>query len=211
MNALFVDWIRGRRLGVSLIVVLLIAMAGMTMLGTIVYILNVSSGSSRVSSRQTEEYNILQKAVEQGKAILRDRMGNSDPPPRWTDKYGGEADITDSDTLLIENGIVVSSNVRVLGQGTAALEVRVFDMQYNPERVRISDDHELSLLPPSITLEAPSEWWSPDVLEPGSENADSSGTANNAGVYLIRATLTFPDGETKTIDTAVVQSNGATS
>ena len=75
----------GARRGFSLIVVLLVSLAGLSLLGGIVYMIDTSSGSSRFSVSQDMEYNVMQQGVEEGKAELRRRVAAvSADLPHWS-------------------------------------------------------------------------------------------------------------------------------
>lgn len=200
--------------GFSLIIVLIISVIGMSLLGATVYMLGAFSGYSRASISHNTEYNVMQQAIEQGRGMLRDRMNNTDPPPRWTDKANATPRIGSVDMLLIPDGRVIDRRLGAveLGGRPGRLVVRIFDMQYDPALVD-KDEAMIAELPGSFILSAQEEWVNEETSAPIMEDVVFTGTANNAGVYLIRATLEFDvDGDgavdtIKGIDSAVVQSN----
>ena len=113
---------------------------------------------------------------------------------------------------------------------SGTMTVKIYDMQYDAENVPpgITEDQR-NLLPPSMTLYGsgrastvrdPASWVDPgsagrtvdgDVLVGNGGNDEGrivSGSATNAGVYLIRAYLTTDQRERPTmLDTAVIQAN----
>lgn len=193
--------------GFSLVTVLIVCIVGIALLGGIFYMFGGFVPASGVAQAHNAEYNVLQQGVERGKAILRDRMDNLDPPPRWTDKPGATPTIDSVDMLLIPNGKVIDENVgrdRLLGK-SGRLVVQIYDAQYDATLINITDSDELAKLPPSLIIPAQASWDPPNPLDP--DKADTtSGISGNAGAYLIRATLDI-DGEVRVFDSAVIQSN----
>ena len=209
--------LRGKR-GFYLIAVLIISMVGMAMVGGMLYSFQTFTGGARVVFSDTAVNNILEDGVEKGRAILKARMNNTDPPPRWMDKDGLDADspIPDVDTLLLDDGIVYEADLsgRDLAGKTGSVRVEIFDMQYDPAKneVQITDQEELMRLPHSFMIKGSYEDWI--QRNPKSEGGEVTGTSGaspvNAGAYLIRATLEIESGvdrEVKTLETAVVQTN----
>ena len=200
------QWRRCRR-GFSLVTVLLVTIIGVALLGGIFFMLGTFAPASAVSVAQGAEYNVLQQGVERGKAILKERMDNEDPPPLWTDKPDATATIDSVEMLLIPNGKVIDENVGKdkLSGRSGRLVVCIYDVQYDPNLVNITDPNKLALLPPSLVIPAPSIWRETKPLDPD-ESAPPAGLSGNAGAYLIRATLDI-GGEIKMFDSAVIQSN----
>ena len=64
----------------------------------------------------------------------------------------------------------------------------------------------LAALPPSVCLRTGSAVTN-ESMEPGAALPGGNGTAQNAGVYLIRATITFANEVTNKIDAAVIQNS----
>jgi hypothetical protein len=233
-----------KRKGFSLIVVLIISLIGLSIAGVALQFLVSSGGSGRVSSSLAAKYNILQNAVEEGRALLKLSMNHTGEPHRYhhKDSIAENDPITDSSILLLTdspsptdypdvdfplgNAITRSLNKTELGRvgvfgDSGLLTVRIYDMQYDPGLVaevgngagEISPE-ELRLLPPSVSLSGADNF---DVAittdAPDYERSIGHGvSANNAGVYLIRATLSVasaggsPD-QTWRVETSVVQAN----
>jgi hypothetical protein len=173
--------------------------------------------------------------VEEGKAILKKSMDNTDDPPRFFDKAGIAEDeiITDPDILLLDNaysggyplGVAVNRplNDTMLGRlgitgHSGTLTVRIYDMQYDPENVNDSalTTDGLNLMPPSVIATGADDWrgGGPTTFDPDKKKpvAGGGGGANNTGVYLIRATLNVNGAVASTnkmwmLDTAIIQSN----
>jgi hypothetical protein len=225
---------RGRK-GFSIIGVLLISVACVTVAGITISLLDSSSGAGRASTGSAVVYNYLQEAVEEGKAILKKSMDNTNPPPKYTDKAGVTDGtwIDESVTLLLSDtpsgishplGHAINrdlSQAALKGKGISGsggnLLVRIYDMQYKPDRVTIPLEQttDLSLLPPSLKISGGGSWGNAlvDAIGPDEEPLnDGSGTgdASNAGVYMVRATLTVngASGAKKwMLESAVIQSN----
>ena len=107
---------RGARRGFSLIVVLLVLLAGLSLLGGIVYMIDTSSGSSRFSVSQDMEYNVMQRGVEEGKAELRRRVAAvSVDLPHWS-STPDESIPSSLSSLLIPNGTLLRSEERRVGK-----------------------------------------------------------------------------------------------
>jgi hypothetical protein len=195
-----------KRSAFSLLAVLVIAMVGMAIVGAIMHTFQSSVGATHVVISKKLEYNLLQDGVEKGKSILKSRMNNTDPPPR-----GVNMDNIDSlDDLLLEDGVVYTRNLggSDLAGGTGRIVVQIFDMEYNPANVHITEPGEMEKLPPSILLGSVGGRY-------GDEEVDirnpSGGGSSNSGAYLIRATLEINDAHgdkrIKVLDTSILQSN----
>jgi hypothetical protein len=141
-------------------------------------------------------------------------MDNANPPPRYTDKEGIDDNThIDSDSvLLIEDGLVVDRSLRKgdLGKlGIAGeegkLTVRIYDMQYDPEKVRQSG--RMLWIPPSLTLRgSKGEIVIGDALAPEEAEIAPEGESANVGVYLLRASIEI-DGRVTNLDSSVMQAN----
>ena len=223
----------GRRNGFSLIIVLIIALIGFAFVGATLQITALSAGGGRVSSAGNTRYNILQNAVEEGKAALKRAMDNDLPPLTYAGSHPSHLStpaatpppiFSSFDELLVDysfnsslgRGVVLTSNLgrRELGRygirgSSGVLDVRIFDMQYNPISVGGLNANQQRWLPPSLILSqiSASAGTNPSAINP--EEAPSGLFASsNAGVYLIRATLTVEGRqEPSVLDTAVIQSN----
>jgi type II secretory pathway pseudopilin PulG len=217
----------GRR-GFSLITVLIIAIIGVAIVGVTMQLMTSSSGAGRVASAAVTKYNILQAAVEEAKAVLKENMDNTNPPPRYfktsPTPITASTDITSSDMLLIETdliaqgpGIAVKRTLTRtdLGQlGIAGnngdLSVAIYDMQYEPARVRVDlmSSADVARLPPSINLKGDADWDPSVRVKVAEEKAAGllGGNATNMGVYLIRARLVL-NGSEDTLDSSLMQSN----
>jgi hypothetical protein len=217
------SWLNSGNRGFSLIVVLVIAIFGLTMAGFLFQLSANAAGAGRSASAKELKYNILQDGIEIGKAELRKLVENAPEIPKYTDKFGGvEPDeILNVDTLLIEDGEVVREtwDKRRLGRlgiaGDRALfKVRIYDMQYKAElvpglasgRIKKSD---IELLPPSLIVSAgggSSNSGAPLEMDEAVLPSETGGSATNAGAYMIRASLEL-GGRESMLDTAVIQAN----
>ncbi|MDR3354323.1 MAG: hypothetical protein LBO21_04745 [Synergistaceae bacterium] len=201
-----------RKRGFSLVIVLGIAIAGMSLLGGMMYTIQSFSGAARVAVSDGVIYNILQDGVERGKARLKELMHNTNPPPLWTDKPGVNHDdpISSVEDLLLVSGNVPSPNLNPneFGGKTGSVKVEIFDMQYDTTKVTISNPEELAKLPPSYILSAGGPLvTSGSSLDPGKSKGSGGGPPPQCGVYLIRATLEIDGREEKVLETSVIQSN----
>jgi hypothetical protein len=91
-----------------------------------------------------------------------------------------------------------------IDEDRAGLYVKVYDMQYSPELAQASPN---SGMPPSVRINTSA----PQTMGPTPDVDDesfSTGSASNAGAYLIRATLEI-GGRRTVLETAVIQSNTA--
>jgi hypothetical protein len=208
--------ISGGKSGFSLIAVLLIALVGMSLVGGMMYTLQSYAGKSSVVLSDTVLDNILEDGLERGRAALKARMMNEDPPPRWTDKpgLGVDSDIDSVETLLLEDGTVYTATQNLFGK-TANIKVEIFDMQYDPapakNAVKITDPEELKLIPHSLMLKGVVDDWDDENPELPGGGPLTSDPPVNGGAYLIRATLEVLDSgnnrEVKILEAAVVQTN----
>jgi hypothetical protein len=208
--------------GFSLIVVLIVSIIALAIMGASLNVSMNAAGAGRTNSARDAKYNILQDGVEQGKAALM-RIAEAAPQvPKYIDKYGGAepAEIVDLDTLLIENGEVLTETwtksklgrLGIIGD-SATFKVRIYDMQYKPELIpsvasgKITPE-EVESLPPAITASGKkfsSEAAALDPDDDGMIGGSGGNFADNAGVYLIRASLEIGMKD-YSLDTAVIQS-----
>jgi|GEM_PF-5128811 len=173
--------------GFSLIAVLVVAVIGMALIGITFYIYESSTGIASLSMQRSQEYNVLQDAIERGKSQLIQLCNNLDPVPRWYHLHTGGAKITAPDMLVIEDGELTDS-VR-MGGVTGEIKVEIFDAGYSIADVDTATLTDVELMPPSLNI---------------------TGAANDAiGAYLVRATLTLGN-EVKRMESTVFQRNLST-
>jgi hypothetical protein len=142
----------------SLIAVLIIALAGMALVGGILYTFEAFSGASRQVTSSSWEYNILQDAVEQGKAFVREQMlslGPDDKPLSGkTGKIEGLEDllIRDDDGTTIIGHLIKDKPINERGLH-GKLNLYIYSMNYKSEDIDSSiSPTDKALLPPSIIL-----------------------------------------------------------
>jgi hypothetical protein len=227
-----------KRAGFSLLTVLIISIAVMSLLGGVMFMFNSFAGGSRVAVSDADVYNTLQTEIEAARAILKMEMSalSGDERP-WHqldagDKISALADLEPTDGLGNKvNDSLPNGVPRRIGARTGTLVVKIYDMSYEDGNIPTSAadaglsqaDYEklISELPPRfLFVEGEEENPDKEPLEPtyheptetpespGSGGGGGGSAAANGGVYLIRATITFGDGESKTIETAVVQAVG---
>ncbi|MDR1019238.1 MAG: hypothetical protein LBL73_00640 [Synergistaceae bacterium] len=216
----------GKRRAFSLIAVLVIALAGMALVGGILYTFNSFAGASRQVTSDSWEYNILQEAVEQGKTYVREEMikhGNNggDEPLTW--KENDSAKVGAIDDLLIrspagghsQTGHYIHRTVNERGlNGT--LDLYIYAMGYTSSDVAPTlSPAERALLPPMMSPLPPNGGGggSGGVLTatPLGTNSDEDEEPDeyklDIAAYLIRAVFVDADtGAEKSIETAVIQS-----
>ncbi|MDR0615270.1 MAG: hypothetical protein LBG29_00525 [Synergistaceae bacterium] len=207
-----------KRRAFSLIAVIAIAIAGLALVGGILYTFQAFSGASMQVTSSSWEYNFLQEAVEQGKAFLRNQTLSLEPgtdePLTWkesdSDKIENLTDLLIRDKDGKQIGHLTSRNINERGlNGT--LNLYIYSMAYTSDDISVSIPAEdRAQLPPSFPIYssgAESEW-EEGPLEPGAIiTSDDIGTSGGEAAYLIRAT--FTDNVThseKSIETAIVQS-----
>jgi hypothetical protein len=207
-----------RRPAFSLVAVLILAIAGMAVIGGVMYTFDAFSGSARMTVSGTTEYNVLQDAVERGKSFLREEMTKTGvtvalraaPPSQIT----SHRDLLIQDSGTVIGHFVVSEDMKGLGghQSIGVLNVYIYDMQYDPATVNPGmTDAERAALPPSLNLTATGSSGGVEDGTPGGlggGGGGSGGPTTSAGAYLIRATLVREDGRQKSIETALVQAVG---
>ncbi|MDR1516192.1 MAG: hypothetical protein LBS45_10910 [Synergistaceae bacterium] len=151
-----------KRRAFSLIAVLIIALAGMALVGGILYTFEAFSGASRQTTSSSWEYNILQEAVEHGKAFVREQtlalIPDDDLPLTW--KESDTDKISSLSSLLIrgKDGTQIGhliKNYPINEKGlNGTLNLYIYSMGYTSDDI---DDSALSasdraLLPPSIIM-----------------------------------------------------------
>jgi hypothetical protein len=208
-----------KKRGFSLLVVLIVSMIAMTLAGALLNLSVSASGAGRTNSARDVKYNILQDGIERGKAELMRIVENTSQIPKYTDKFDGTepAEIADLDTLLINDGNVLTqtltkselSRLGITG-GSATFKIRIYDMQYKPELVPSVDSgkitaKEIESFPPAMTVAAGSSSSDGEVLEMDYNGTTAGGRPEDAGIYLIRASLEI-EGNNYSLDTAMIQS-----
>jgi hypothetical protein len=188
-----VHWGGARREGFSLVLVLLIAIIGSAILGSVVYMIGGFAGGSRATMRGEDIYVQMQDEIERAKAALKLEMNKVTAPSDVLKMSGGTIDSLDDLIIHDGSGIFAPGNVNknvAYGGKSAELKVRIFDMLYPAGGVDDTDSDLVASLPPCM------------------ESMKSDFLTQGIGVYLIRATLTL-DGDTlDTIETSVIQSIG---
>lgn len=204
-----------RRTGFSLISVLMLTIMSFALVGGIAYIFNATSATSRAAAGRAEAYNILQDGVERGKAFLIEKMSDADRPLRWN-TAPSDQQIDELADLLVRDdaGDVIGDLLGTPGQplsvggSSYAFSVRIYDMQFTDADIApgLGADALAALrmtLPQAMSFSTASAQDDGNVLDPNTTLSAST----NAGIYLIRASLTPDDAaaETFTIETAVIQ------
>ncbi|MDR3281310.1 MAG: hypothetical protein LBT23_12470 [Synergistaceae bacterium] len=216
----------GKRGGFSLIVVLIISLIGLTVIAVSLQMAAATSGNSRASSGLVNNYNLLSSELENARAILRERMSTtSGDAPRYFHPGGGaasEADnITSLDNLIIPDGVIVdralsAREIREYGLEQKSggndwrIAVRIYDMQYEPERLAGMAVEDARWVPPSVILIGSGE--EPPLDAGGNPLPPITGTgpAVNAGSYLIRASFEIDDQIEHTIEMALTETTKKT-
>jgi hypothetical protein len=208
-----------KRRAFSMIAVVIIAVSGMALVGGILYTFNSFAGASRQSTSESWEYNVLQEAVEQGKAIVRERMldENATEPLTWLKPSNGINDFRDlrvispDGTLIPTPMNVTKISGRDLG-GTLSMYILAmdYDPKYNPNGdldPGIAPAAK-ALLPPSlkITGTGNSIVDGEALGEDDPNDTDDPGKSGRSAAYLIRAVFVDDNGAEKSIETAIVQS-----
>jgi hypothetical protein len=213
---------RSRHGGFSLILVLLIAVCGTIMVGTVVYMTSGSSGAARVTVSKEDLYIRMQGEVESAKAALISEMTSADQRLKMRD-IG--LIISSEDLIVHENGgsggvfppANVDKPITAWGK-TGNLSVRILDMRYPANKVNSGDAALIASLPPcmdDLRLNGSGGGGGDgddSPLLPGGGSGGGSGTAGPAdpesiGVYLIRVTATV-GGRSSAIETSVMQRTG---
>jgi hypothetical protein len=191
--------------GFALFIVLILGVIAMLVAGVALNITVNSAGSGRVSSRSGDTYNILQSEIEKARSALKEEMSSR----KDAIKCGLSAQDTVNsiqDLEVLKDGAPfwrVDYKRKFMGM-TGDVSVRIYDMQYFPDNV--APGAKKANLPPSVKLEGKelgSE--TSEALEPGMSQSSGSRPALDAGVYLIRAVVTFENGITHKIDVSVIQ------
>jgi hypothetical protein len=188
---------------------LLVAICGTAMLGGMLVMGGKFAAQSTVSKRSAEAYNILQEEMERGKAVLKQAMSGVDAPLRK--RIGA---ITTLSALLVYDGpnplYDVSRKIRLSGRN-AELKAAIYDMGYEMSDIPANPTAEfLASLPQSLVLTAQAGL--SDGVALGVDQIDASAAiasgGTDAGAYVIRATITYADGTSRTMETAVLQAVG---
>jgi hypothetical protein len=207
----------------------MIAVAGMTLLGGLLYMFDAFAGNSRVTVNDAEVYNYLQSEIENAKSELRRYMMRPENKKVQAKDIGTILSLDDIEVYRDEDDDVPfytsrdQVSVRV-GMRPGDLSVKIYDMQYDKDKIPPTPtdagmtDGEyarfISSLPPTVSLFVnPGEEDSPTPIgtDPdgtSEEPPDVTGASAHSGVYLIRASIDFGGGLRKTIDTALVQRDG---
>jgi hypothetical protein len=222
-----------RKKGFSLIVVMILSLVNLAIMGVALQFAVSSSGGGRVNSAMAAKYNLLQNALEDGKARLKKSMDNDGPPHSYLHNGIDTSTITSPDMLLLIDrpatdvytnlddsdfnlGTITQSllksdleRIGIFGD-SGELTVKIYDMLYDPGSVAIKDAEYLRLMPPAMSLPGDEEentvWDLEDVR------------SAEVGVYLIRAALSVYDNNnevhdtddpihTWSLETSVVQAN----
>jgi hypothetical protein len=198
-----------KRRGFSLAVILLISLAGLSVIGFLLQNVSMSSGAGRTASAVNRKYNFLVSEVEAAWSKIVAKKDGDDSLPRRTTA----GTITSADMLLVmpeERRALSQRELSLYGLAGRAgdLTVKIYDMQYEQAEVSpLMEPAEISLLPPAVRLigtgSASCEPTSDDDLL---HSAGQTGSAINAGAYLIRALLEVDGIRESAIDLAVVES-----
>jgi hypothetical protein len=192
-----------KRKGFSLLVVLIFSIVSMAIVGVVFGSVSHSFGAGRVPVRSSASYNILQSEIERARSELRAEMFSR------TDAIKREEGPVNSldDLEIVKDGAPfwrVDYSERVGGK-IGNVSVRIYDMRYAPASVVSSS--LAAELPPSISLRSVSSGEGGEAMDPGTPIVSGSGTAQNAGVYLIRADIVFENNVANRIDAAVIQNS----
>jgi hypothetical protein len=199
--------LRGRKRGFSLIAVMIIGLAGMSIAGIMFQLMTSGSGASNTAITSGNRYNLLTEAVEKKRSKLIevvDVQDSSDPDTKPPKRTPGNVNALD-DLLIVAHPKVepireTSLTAKQLAEyglkgGSGKLSVRVYDMQYTSSEMLITDEKQKKLLPPSV------------VLDTGGSPGSPGTPVDYAGAYLIRATLTVGDDHAGSVAMALILSN----
>ncbi|MDR1580942.1 MAG: hypothetical protein LBS35_11345 [Synergistaceae bacterium] len=191
--------------GFALLVVMVMSMIAMIFVGVMFDIVSGAAGAGRVSARLVDKYNILQSEIETARSALKAEMSSS--------KDALKCGLSEKDTInsledleVLKNGVPfwrVDYREKTRDM-TGDVSVRIYDMQYFAASA--ASDAVAATLPYSVSLGGVS-METGEALEPGSPSSSTGGTVTNAGVYLIRATITFKGGGSNKIDVGVIQNS----
>ena len=196
-----------RRKGFSLLTVLILGLISMAIVGAALGTVDRFSGAGRVTNHSGDVYNILQSEIERARATLKAEMlSRKDAVRCGPFGTGFIRSIEDIEVLKDDAPFwrVDDDNKRVGGM-TGKVRVRIYDLRYSPKSVDPdATDEDMAELPLSAV----------DLLRGTTAGDDgpiqsgtSSGGASGAGVYLIRATVTFANGDCNKIDVALIQNS----
>jgi hypothetical protein len=191
--------------GFSLLIVMILSVISMIFIGVSLNFAYNSSGAGRVSDRSNDSYNILQSEIERARSALRLEMSSR--------KDAMKCGLSENDSINSLDDLEVLKDGapfwrvdygKKFGGMAGDVSVRIYDMQYSPENVAASA--LTAALPPSVRLRGTARAETGEALEPGT-NPVGGGAVLNAGVYLIRAVVTFQNGVTNKIDVSVIQNS----
>ncbi|MDR1020020.1 MAG: hypothetical protein LBL73_04595 [Synergistaceae bacterium] len=202
------------RRGFSLITVLVISVVALGAVGVMMQFMSVSAGAGRTSSTINRDYNLLASEVENARAWLVHEVRESAPPGR----INTAVPITSADMLLVSEDRRALSrrdlSLYGLGGSAGTLTVKIYDMNYEPGYVQITDEAEQRQMPPSVRVydidggdSGDGEPTGPDDLVGGGTGGVSYDlTPSNGGTYLIRAYLEIDGVQSGTVDLALMAS-----
>jgi hypothetical protein len=193
--------------GFSLLIVIILVIIAMIFTGVSLNLANNSSGAGRMSARSGDSYNILQSEIEKARAALKAEMFSRKDAMKCGLPEKGTIDALD-DLEVLKDGAPfwrVDYGQRV-GGATGDVSVRIYDMRYSPDRVASGAS---AALPPSVSLRSKSGAETSEVFEPGTSDPVDNASTSSAGVYLIRAAITFANKVTNKIDVAVIQNSNS--
>jgi hypothetical protein len=192
--------------GFSLLIVIILSIIAMTFIGLSLNLAGNSSGAGRISARSNDSYNILQSEVERARAALKAEMSSRKDAMKCGLPEKGTINSLD-DLEVLKDGAPfwrVDYGQKV-GGVTGDVSVRIYDMQYPPGNV--ASGAFAASLPPAVTLNSRSGKETSEVFAPGTSDPVDNASMSSAGVYLIRAAITFANKATSKIDVAVIQNS----
>jgi hypothetical protein len=191
--------------GFSLLIVMILSVVAMTLIGTALHFAVSSFGVGRTAVRSSYAYNILQSEIEKARSALKMEMASRKDAIKSGASGSGSINSID-DLEVLKNGVPFwrADYTKNVAGMNGNVSVRIYDMQYSMKDVA-SHAHSANL-PPAVTLQVTAGSES-EVMEPGMTDSVGGGSAVNAGVYLIRASIAFPNKITNKIDVAVIQNS----
>ena len=213
-----------KRPGLSLVLVVVVAIAGMALLGVSFLLFENFTHRSFRTMGGIEEINAMDEGIERGRLALQELIDDSTNMPQAVFKNSASGQITSSDDLKVaeSDGSTDPWETDAIQINTAAgetvtLTIELFDVMYEEGDLdatvtaNTADARALrATLPPAMDLAAATlgdiDTAASGVGEAGIstsntiEEQDNSGGFNRtvisseAGIYMIRATVTRPDG-----------------
>ena len=196
--------------GFSLLIVLVLGIISMVFVGLSLNLVSDSAGAGRTSARSNDSYNVLQSEIESARAALKAEMSSRSDAIKCGLSEGESIDSLD-DLEVLKDGAPfwrVDYGKKV-GGATGDVSVRIYDMRYSPGSV--ASGAFAAALPPSVRLKSAAVAEKSEVFEPGTSAPVARESSSNAGVYLIRATITFANNVANKIEVAVVQNSNSKS